>query len=239
MATESEKREKERNRLGKELLKEAGRKEPDLRIMRLLLEQGADVNRLSSWDCEPSVLRLARKRDAEGVRLMLEFGADRYLGTALHCAVKNKDTELIKLLAAAGARIDGDELDDVLRGGRDMLRLLLDNGAINLRRTKHGTSINVALNATEKYGDPEMIAMMREAVEKDRARDAAQAAATTAVDPRDRRIAELEQQIRQLAGSLTAVQRELEDIKNPQPLDKKKLAFPDTSSPWPSRNSAP
>jgi hypothetical protein len=243
MATESEKREKERVRLAKALVKEAGRKEPDLRSMRQLLEQGAYTDFHAGWDQGTAVTRLARKRNLEGVKLMIEFGADLELGiqgTPLDFAIENRDAQMVALLVDGGARPHWYELEYKLRsGGRDIFRLLLDKGAFDLGATEPGTSINCALHTAEKTGDPDMIAMMRAAVEKKRAGDAATSAAAAAVDPRDQRIADLEQQIRALASSLTAVQHELEDLKNPQPLDKKLTLPAGKPSPWPMRNSAP
>ena len=120
-----------------------------------------------------------------------------------------------------------------------------------LGRTGEGTSINLALNAAEKTGDAVMIGLVREAVVKYQAQAMQKAAAKTAAstslpasaaiaaDPRERRFAELEQQIRDLAGALTAVRQELADLKSPPPLDKKKLVFPEQPSPKHSTNSLP
>jgi uncharacterized protein len=111
-------------------------------IARLLLEAGADVNAADISQCTA----LIRASEHEGVvRLLLERGADvsrfglvdiigtmrSFNGTALHCAVRKGNFEIVRLLLKEGA--DGDALDPfghsprslaVARGFRAIVSLL-------------------------------------------------------------------------------------------------------------------
>ena len=232
MATQGEQREKERKRRGKELLKEAGRKTPDLAKMRALLEAGADTERYGLLQTTPLV-RLIQRHNVEGVKLMIEFHANLdfcIAGSPLYRAIENGDMAIAKLLVEAGASVDVQFLElAIRRGDREAVRLLLDSGVQGLTDVRPGTQICAALNFAEKFGGPEIVGMVGAAVEKCRS---ARPAPAPAADPRDQRIAQLEQQLRAVAASLTSMQRELDEIRNPgaDVLDKTKMPHPPVSA---------
>ena len=130
----------------------------DLRIMRVLLEHGANVNHQKRHGCTALQTCVYLKRVA-GARLLLEHGTDPHSQTkfgwvALHCASSCNDTDFIRLLIEHGAPPDSRDHD-----GRTPLhtlvsiprnppqrtveaaRLLLENGSNANNRDNEGNSV--------------------------------------------------------------------------------------------------
>lgn len=81
----------------------------DLAGIKRQIDQGQSVNARDAWDLTP--MHLAASRDHRTVGFLLKLGADPDLfdkkrETPLHLAAHHGKTEVIRVLAAAGARLD-------------------------------------------------------------------------------------------------------------------------------------
>jgi ankyrin repeat protein len=79
------------------------------KVLRLLLEKGADVNAIDEW-CNTPLTWAASRGDEMMVQLLLEKGADieakSYDGTALHAAAHEGHAAVVGLLLEKGADIN-------------------------------------------------------------------------------------------------------------------------------------
>jgi hypothetical protein len=116
----------------------------DLARIEQLIAQGADVNR------RPSLLLAALRPgyDRDVVKLLLENGADVdersfWSYTTLYFAVKNRDTELVKMLLVHGVNVNA-------FGNRQVLHLAASNGDIAMAQLLIAKGADV--NAKDLYG---------------------------------------------------------------------------------------
>ena len=117
----------------------------DLARIEQLIAQGADVNR------RPSLLLAALRPgyDRDVVKLLLENGADVdersfFWGyTTLYVAVKNRDTELVKMLLVHGVNVNA-------FGNRQVLHLAASNGDVAMAQLLIAKGADV--NAKDLYG---------------------------------------------------------------------------------------
>lgn len=82
----------------------------DIRTVKLLLNNGAKVNKRDSVDATP-LMQAARKNNIPKVKLLMARGADvnahsQSFGNALHWAAEAGHTEMVKLLIAHGADVN-------------------------------------------------------------------------------------------------------------------------------------
>ncbi|SJN55511.1 Ankyrin repeats (3 copies) [Vibrio ruber DSM 16370] len=98
-----------------------------LESVQFLIDQGLDVNAIDSYGYTP-LLFAVRQRNVEGMRLLLENGADKLIGhrnedgvDALKMAFDRKPShfDVVKLLLEYGA-----DPDDKREGGRSVRELL-------------------------------------------------------------------------------------------------------------------
>ena len=115
----------------------------DLARIEQLIAQGADVNR------RPSLLLAALRPgyDRDVVKLLLENGADVdersfWSYTTLYFAVKNRDTELVKMLLVHGVNVNA-------FGNRQVLHLAASNGDVAMAQLLIAKGADV--NARDLY----------------------------------------------------------------------------------------
>ena len=112
---------------------------PDIRILDLLIEKGADPNEGNFYGQQP-LAYACRFNSLDMVRHLVELGNDpsRYDldgGSVLSWAAVNPDVRVLEFLLAHGAEIGGcgagqTELDEALRGGTpDRIRFFVEHGA--------------------------------------------------------------------------------------------------------------
>ncbi|KAJ6599684.1 ankyrin repeat-containing domain protein [Mycena vulgaris] len=125
-------------------------------IVRLLLENGADVNTTGVGD--RSTLQVASSRGHKDiVCLLLEHGADltatsRQYGSAVHAASLGGHTDIVRLLLEAGANVNttggpnGSALQAASGGGHtETMYFLLRNGAdVNATGGRNGSALQAA-----------------------------------------------------------------------------------------------
>jgi ankyrin repeat protein len=130
-----------------------------LKIVRLLLQNGADPNAKDCYRCTPLHMALSdSKQSVETVRTLLRHGADlnaRDIGgeTALHKGVKSNNVEICKLLLEYGAAVDARNrvgetplYQAARRGMLDITSLLLQHGAdVNGYHNADDTALRIAI----------------------------------------------------------------------------------------------
>ena len=89
----------------------------DLERVRMLIQNGEDVNASEDDSAFPPIIEAARSNNAQALQLLLEAGANPNLAreegdTALHHAVLYGAVDCVKLLIAAGADIEAREISD-------------------------------------------------------------------------------------------------------------------------------
>ena len=111
---------------------------PDIRILNLLVERGADPNRREYWGRQP-LAYAGRSGTLEMVRRLVELGNDpgnndEDGGTVLSWSALNPDERVLELLLECGAEIGdtcvgGTELDIALREGTpERVRFFVEHG---------------------------------------------------------------------------------------------------------------
>ena len=130
-------------------------------IVKLLLDNGAEADyTYTMYDFKEIPLVTASSNgNIENVKLMLNYGAKKYLPKALVGAIENKHTDLAELLTQHGAHVDDeswfdfDEMPALVRasmwGNIEVVKLL----------SKHGAEKNLdwALEAASKGGHTEIV----------------------------------------------------------------------------------
>lgn len=126
-----------------------------LDVVRLLVENGADVN-LKGEAWEGPLHFAAERGHVEIVQFLLDHGADIWLfkphNTPLHSAARGGQLEVARILLAHGADINWKGIDEatplevaVSHEQLDMVKLLLANGAdVNSRGISGRTPLHVA-----------------------------------------------------------------------------------------------
>jgi ankyrin repeat protein len=234
---EKEKSIRELKRLGAQLVKACVEKQPDLAQIEKLIAEGAYLQ-YENWKGQTPLGAAITRDHLDVARMLIDKGVPLNKSVRLpsmgYCspivaALEKGRQSMAMLFLRSGAR---PTLDDLAWAAdwkkKRSFCFLLDNddkNSLNYEATIQGSTKNYIMYLAEKFGDPEVEKQAQAAIERSRDRKAATAAAKPR-DPRDARIAELEAQVRTLAQSLTAVQAELEDLKDPAPLDKKKLPSP-------------
>ncbi|KAH8826180.1 ankyrin repeat-containing domain protein [Flagelloscypha sp. PMI_526] len=133
-----------------------------LHVVRVLVEHGADVNKVGgkfSWvggNCG-SVLQAAASSGALGVvKFLVENGADMNMrggvyGSALQAATREKDLDVVKLLVESGADVNmrGGKFGSALRaavsvGAPDIIKFLVESGAdVNMVVEQCGSALQL------------------------------------------------------------------------------------------------
>lgn len=129
-----------------------------LEAMRLLLKNGADVNMTSRGEYNALCLA-SRCGNIEAIRLLLENGADVNMaseeeGNALCIACRDGKMEIVQLLLSQGANVNahcgiyGSALEAARANEHsEIVQILLDHVAIDDRKRKRSSSINVRKKA--------------------------------------------------------------------------------------------
>ena len=149
---------------------------PSLRMVRLLLERGADANMVDAGGWSPLRESLRQCIISDVAKLLLEYGADpnlihAYTGeTPLMRAVLNKRLDLVRVLLDHGAdpnlahTTTGQTvlMKAVVEPSVDIIKVLLEYGADVTQVNREGKSVLDMLGA-EKYS--EVVALCTEYIE--------------------------------------------------------------------------
>lgn len=111
-------------------------------IIKLLLENGADIEAKDDYNCTPLLLAVVKKGNTDIIKLLLENGADieakdnNGRTPLLWAVIKRRNEDTIKLLLGNGADVTTKDNDGwtplswaVREGNEDIIKLLLKNGA--------------------------------------------------------------------------------------------------------------
>lgn len=157
----------------------------DVQTMRLLIDKGADIGSLN-WEGETPVLQAVKSMRPEAVRLLIEKGADVNVATNWYPSVRHGQVEKLQLTALHYAAIFGPVavVRDLLKAGAkvnakdsrgfaaltfavaadhanpESVRALIEAGADPNASAKTGET---PLDWAGKFGDPEIIAALRNA----------------------------------------------------------------------------
>lgn len=234
-----EKSLKELKRLNKELLKACDRKQADLAEVTRLIDEGACVTYWSSWSGATPIQKALLRNHVEVARLLIDkgvnpneeisFGRDGCY-SPITVALWNNHTDMCTMLLEKGARPITDDLWQATVHKNKVAFAFLLNTELDFEKVVRDSTKNYVMYCAEKFRDPALVRLAEEKIANHAAqkrRAAENTPAAPPADPRDARIASLEAQVRALAQSLTSVQAELEDLKDPSPvLDKAKLPSP-------------
>jgi ankyrin repeat protein len=148
------------------------------KLLKILLDSGADVNRASAFG-DTALYYAAYTGNITCVKLLLERGANPnargfcekpMLGLVIESAYPLADCEIIKLLLEHGADVNSIDLQGITplmhaawRASVDVIQLLLERGADSTIKDNYGrTALTVAI---EKHSDTrdntEIIAMLQ------------------------------------------------------------------------------
>ena len=131
----------------------------DAALCRLFIQHGADINQIDSYDASP-LMYAVEEQQIPICKLLLKSGANinfrNSKETILLEAISTKNAELVEYLLSQGAEVDGTPPSEknltpltvaASTNQPDMVKLLLDSGALIDRRMKRGrTALWVACN---------------------------------------------------------------------------------------------
>ena len=127
-------------------------------VFKLLLDSGAEMEEMDHNSTVPLVLA-SNVGNTDGVKLMLDHGAKKYLVDALIGAVENNHTDIIELLTQHGAHVDDESWFDF-----DAMPALVQASMWGKTETvkllsKHGAKKNLdwALEAASNGGHTEIV----------------------------------------------------------------------------------
>lgn len=143
----------------------------DVSMLKLLVEQGADINGINRWGSETALMKAAYYGHADAARWLIDRGADIEArdsrgNTALNHAAWMGKEEVISLLLAHGAdtnavnRLNWNSLmQAALEGHVGSARILLEHGArTDLIDKEKGASV---LYLAERSGSQELVALLK------------------------------------------------------------------------------
>ncbi len=166
----SGKTEKEIQKLSKQLLKEARRKNQDIAKIGSLIEQGADVAYRNAWNGYTPMMAAMKRWNPALVILLAEHGADVETpwkgGTPLLSAAARGDADVVKALLAKGAVHKERALVSAIRWQHvDVVKALFDAGT-RMQAVFSESGRLKALQIAEQIGNDEVTELVRKAAEK-------------------------------------------------------------------------
>ena len=150
--------------------------ENDVKLVKELIDEGADVNKALTTDGDTPLCIAARYGQLDVAQLLLDRGAevnkaDRYGSTPLYIAARYGQLAVAELLLDKGAEVNLANTYGatplwiaVQEGKLDVAKLLIDKGAdVNKAETTYGRA---PLWVAEKYGHTEIVNLLREAQDR-------------------------------------------------------------------------
>ena len=146
----------------------------DTKIVKMLLDAGANVNAPGGYFGDTALLNVSRIGHTEIVRMLIQRGADmnaqnREGYTALMYASDRGHTEIVRMLIQRGADVNAKTIYDrtalmeaSYRGLTEIVRMLIYAGAnVNIRNQSGYTALTYAIS--DGYGNTEVLELLRDA----------------------------------------------------------------------------